>query len=192
MMNKSHSDEPEHINLRELMEYYRDKGPVGYIRFYLRLLWNWILQTLAKKSPSPGLTTMLQRIRGVNIGKHVFVGQGVNFDDLYPHLITLEDYVSIGMNTMIFAHSNPTCSLELKQHYYPRKVAPTTIKRGAWICPGCIILAGVIVEENSVVGAGSVVTTDVEAYTVVAGNPARVIRRLEHPTDASSGFKSSG
>ena len=68
--------------------------------------------------------------------------------------------------------------LELKQKYYPRRVSPTKIKKGAWITPGCIILAGVTIGENAVVGAGSVVTKDVEPYTVVAGNPAKIIKKL--------------
>ena len=52
------------------------------------------------------------------------------------------------------------------------------IKRGAWIGAGAIILPGVTVGEYSTVGAGSVVTKDVEPYAIVAGNPARVIKRL--------------
>lgn len=172
-------EEPEQINQRELMEYYGYKGPVGVIKYYFRYLRNWVLQTLAKVSPHPGLAVIFQRARGVKIGKHVFIGPGVNIDDLYPHLVTIEDYISIGMNSMVFAHSNPTCSLEIKQRYYPRKVAPTTIGRGAWIAPGCIILAGVTIGKNSIIGAGSVVTKDVESYTIVAGNPAKLVRRLE-------------
>jgi acetyltransferase-like isoleucine patch superfamily enzyme len=180
-MSKSKMEEPEQINQRELTEYYGDRGFFGLIRYYFRYISSWILQTLAKISPHPGLAVLLQRARGVKIGKHVFLGPGVNIDDLYPHLITIEDYISIGMNTIIFAHSNPTCSLEIKTKYYPRKVAPTTVKRGAWITPGCIILAGVTIGENSVVGAGSVVTRDVEPYTIVAGNPAKLIKRLNSP-----------
>jgi acetyltransferase-like isoleucine patch superfamily enzyme len=185
MMNRSDREEPEQINQRELMEYYGDKGFFGYVKFYSRLLRSWILQTLAKKSPHPRLTVVLQRARGVNIGKHVYVGPGVNIDDLYPHLVTLEDYVSIGMNSMIFAHSNPTCSIEIKQRFYPRKVAPTIIRRGAWIPPGCIILAGVTIGENGIVGAGSVVIKDVEPYTIVAGNPAKLVKRLDNAIENS-------
>ena len=53
------------------------------------------------------------------------------------------------------------------------------IKRRAWIGARAVILSGVTIGEFAVVGAGSVVTRDVEAYTVVAGNPARPIRRLD-------------
>jgi acetyltransferase-like isoleucine patch superfamily enzyme len=170
---------PEDINQKELMEYYGDTGVSGGIRYYVRYASHWVLQGLAKKSPHPGLSAMLQRIRGVKIGNHVYIGPDVNIDDLYPHLVTIEDYVSIGMRSMVFTHSNPTCSIEIKTKYYPRIVKPTTIKRGAWVAPGCIILAGVTIGENSIVGAGSIVIKDVEPYTIVAGNPAKVVKKLE-------------
>lgn len=53
------------------------------------------------------------------------------------------------------------------------------IQNDAWIGAGTIILPGVTVGECSVVGAGSVVTKDVPPYTVVAGNPAKFLRRVE-------------
>ncbi|AKB19819.1 acetyltransferase [Methanosarcina sp. WH1] len=172
-------ENPEEINLREVMEYYGYTGSFGVIKFYFRYAINWILQTIAKICPHFGISVKLQRMRGVKIGKHVFLGPGVNIDDLYPELITIEDYVGIGMGTMIFAHSNPTCSPYLKKKYYPREVKPVTIKSGAWIAPGSIILAGITIGEHSVVGAGSVVMKNVEPYTVVVGCPARVLKKLE-------------
>ena len=174
-------DDPEKINERELMEYYGHRGWFGKARLYLRFGIGWIIHGIARNSPHSGLTVFLQRLRGVKIGRHVYIGAGVFIDGVYPQLVTIEDYVSIGMNTMIYAHSNPTCSLLLKQRYYPREVASTTIKQGAWITPGCIILAGITIGENSVVGTGSVVTKDVEPFTVVVGNPAKVLKRLERP-----------
>ncbi|HIH36888.1 MAG TPA: acyltransferase [Methanocellales archaeon] len=170
---------PEEINKKELMDFYGDTGIIGNFRYYIRYLFSWILQTMAKICPHPGIVVKLQRMRGVKIGNHVFIGPDVNLDDIYPSLIKIEDYVSIGMRTMIFCHSNPTCSIEIKNNYYPRMVAPTTIKRGAWVAPGCIILAGTTIGENSIVGAGCVVLKDVESYTIVGGNPAKLIKRLE-------------
>ena len=181
-MESPKKEEPEQINMRELMEYFGYKGPIGVLRLYLRFLYNWIFQSLARMSPHPGLAVMFQRARGVKIGKHVMLCPQVNIDDVYPHLVTIEDYVSIGMNTMIFAHGHAGYCLELKLKYYPRIAKPTTIKRGAWVPPGCIILAGVTIGENGVLGAGSVVTKDVEPWTIVAGNPAKFVKRLEPPT----------
>jgi acetyltransferase-like isoleucine patch superfamily enzyme len=67
---------------------------------------------------------------------------------------------------------------------FPRSKQPfeetlTTVRRGASIGAGAVILPGVTVGERAMVGAGAVVTRDVPAHVVVAGNPARVLRRLE-------------
>ncbi|NJE42896.1 acyltransferase [Thermococcus sp. GR6] len=170
---------PEELNKKELMRYWGYSGTFGTIKYYLKLVWYVILDTLARHSPHPGLAVVFHRLRGSRIGKHVYIGPNVVIDFLYPEQVEIEDYVSIGMNTMIFAHANPTNSIELKLNFYPRIVKKTKIKRGAWIAPGCIILPGVTIGENSVVGAGSVVTKDVPPYTVVAGNPAKVIKHLQ-------------
>jgi acetyltransferase-like isoleucine patch superfamily enzyme len=170
---------PEEINLRELMKYYGYGGKTGKVRLYIRFLKSWLLQFLASISPQSGLTVLLNRMNGVKIGNHVYIGSYVQIDGTYPSLVTIEDYVSIGMNTMIFAHSNPTNSIWLKKYVYPRKTAPVTIKRGAWIAPGNTILAGVTIGENSVVGACSLVVKDVEPYTVVAGVPAKPVKELK-------------
>jgi acetyltransferase-like isoleucine patch superfamily enzyme len=64
------------------------------------------------------------------------------------------------------------------RHYDNR---PIVIEDGAWIGAGSIILQGVTVGRSSIVGAGSVVTRDVPPLTIVAGNPARVVRHLAEP-----------
>jgi acetyltransferase-like isoleucine patch superfamily enzyme len=183
--NKYESEEeesPEEINEHELMEYYGYKGRIGNVKLKFRLLRSWILQFLASVMPSSNLAVIFQRARGVKVGRHVFLGPNVQIDLLYPHLILIEDYVSIGMNSMIFAHSNPTCSMYLKRHFYPRQTAPVTIKSGAWIPPGTIILQGVTIGENSVVGAGSLVIDNVNPFTVAAGVPAKQVKKLQKQT----------
>ena len=67
----------------------------------------------------------------------------------------------------------------LKKHGYPRTVKPVQIKKGAVVSVGCIIIAGVTVGENSIVGAGSVVASDIPDNCVALGNPARVIKKIE-------------
>ena len=63
---------------------------------------------------------------------------------------------------------------------YPRKVSKVIIESGAIIMPGCIILSGVKIGMNSIVSVGCVVTDNVPEYTIVAGNPSRVIKKIEH------------
>ena len=68
----------------------------------------------------------------------------------------------------------------LKKNGYPRIVKPVLIKEGAVINPGSIITAGVTIGKNSMVGVGSVVSKDIPDYSVVVGNPARVVKKIEH------------
>jgi acetyltransferase-like isoleucine patch superfamily enzyme len=176
-------ENPEDTNEHELMSFYGYSGRLGSIRLKLRLIRSWLLQWFASISPSSDLAVIFQRARGVNIGNHVYIGPNVHIDLLYPHLVTLGDYVSIGMYSMIFAHSNPTCSMYLKEHFYPRTVLPVIIKKGAWVPPGTIILNGVTIGENSVIGAGSLVLKDVKPYTIAAGVPAKFIKDLVSKTE---------
>ena len=122
----------------------------------------------------------MQKARGVKIGKNCHINPYVLIDLMYPQLITIENNVSLGSYSMIFAHSNPTANLFLKQNGYPRVVKPVLIKEGAVINPGTIITAGVTIGKNSMISVGSVVSRDVPDFSVVAGNPARVIKKIDH------------
>ena len=104
----------------------------------------------------------------------------VQLDWLYPSQITIGDNVAIGSNTMIFAHINIGNNEFFKNEKYPRRVMPVNIKSGAWINPGSIITAGITIGENSIVSVGSVVVSDVPDYCIVARNPARVVKQIDH------------
>ena len=67
----------------------------------------------------------------------------------------------------------------------PDEIRPVRIGRAAWIGRGCMILKGVTIGDGAIVAAGSVVTSDVPAFCVAMGNPARVVRREPHPSDGS-------
>jgi len=96
---------------------------------------------------------------GVTVEDEVFIGHGVTFiNDLYPRATT------------------PEGQLQSEQDW---KVIPTVVKKRASIGSGATILAGVTIGEEAIVGAGAVVTRDVPPRTVVAGNPARVLRTLD-------------
>ena len=95
-------------------------------------------------------------------------------------MVNIGDNVTFGSNVMVFAHNNPAANLFLKRGEYPRKVEPVTIKSGAVITPGSIILAGITIGENSIVSPGSVVTQDVPDFSVVVGNPARIVKKIDH------------
>ena len=167
-------------NESELMEYYGYNGNIGKIKLRLKFLKSWILHSLAYSSPIPNFVIKLQRSRGVKIGKNCHFSPYVLIDLLHPELITIEDNVTIASNSMIFAHVNPTTNDFLKNHGYPRTIKPVVIKNGAIVSVGCIIIAGVTIGKNSIVGAGSVVSQDIPDYCIAVGNPARVIKKIDN------------
>ena len=167
-------------NEQELMDFYGYRGCIGKAKIRIKFAKTWIFHSLAYSSPLSSWTIKFQRMRGVKIGKNCHISPYVLIDLLHPELIKIEDNVTISSNSMIFAHVNPSANEFLKEHGYPRTIKPVTIKNGAVISVGCIIIAGVTIGENSIVGAGSVVAQDVPDYCVVVGNPARVIKKIEH------------
>jgi acetyltransferase-like isoleucine patch superfamily enzyme len=107
----------------------------------------------------------------VKISTHTFICEGVH----------IEDDVFVGHNVSFINDrfpraTNPDGTLQTDGDW---TVTPTIIKRGASIGTGATILCGITVGEQAVVGAGSVVTHDVAPHTVVAGNPARVLKIAE-------------
>jgi acetyltransferase-like isoleucine patch superfamily enzyme len=104
------------------------------------------------------------------ISSHSFICEGV----------TIEDNVFIGHGVMFINDTYPraTKNGEL-QTEADWKVERTIVRKGASIGSGATILANVTIGENALIGAGSVVTKDVPANAVVAGNPARILRYLD-------------
>jgi acetyltransferase-like isoleucine patch superfamily enzyme len=146
---------------------------------FLFLLWfakNWFLERFASIAPIPSWRVWLHRQRGIKIGKNVYIGYDVTFDRIYPELITIEDYVEIGDKSIISAHQRGSIIFRDK---YPRELKPVFLKRGAWIMPGVIIVPGITIGEMAVVATGSVVTKDVPGKHMVAGVPAKIIKKLD-------------
>jgi acetyltransferase-like isoleucine patch superfamily enzyme len=114
--------------------------------------------------------------RRCKISSHTFICEGV----------TIEDNVFIGHGVTFINDTFPMATapggeLQTQQDW---KVEPTRIKAGASIGSGATILCNVTVGDRAIVGAGAVVTRDVPPDTIVAGNPARVVRSLLTPAGA--------
>ena len=162
------------------MEYYGYSGKNGRIKLKMKFLRGWILHSMAYSSPLSNFAVSMQRARGVKIGKNCHVNPYVLIDLIYPKMVEIGDNVTLGSHCMIFAHNNPSANLFLKQGEYPRKVSKVKIKSGAVINPGAIIIAGITIGENSIISPRSVVTQDIPDYCVAIGNPARVIKKINH------------
>jgi len=108
--------------------------------------------------------------RNCKISSHTFICEGV----------TIEDDVFIGHNVTFINDMYPRATAEGGglQTEADWVCVPTFIRKGASVGSSATILAGVTVGEKAIVGAGSVVTKDVPPGTIVAGNPARVLRKI--------------
>lgn len=112
--------------------------------------------------------------RRVKVSSHSFICEGV----------IIEDGVFIGhgvvfINDRFPRATNGAGELQTEQDW---EVVPTRVERGASIGSNATILCGVTIGAGAIVGAGSTVTHDVPAMTIVAGNPARMVRRI-HPEE---------
>jgi UDP-2-acetamido-3-amino-2,3-dideoxy-glucuronate N-acetyltransferase len=107
------------------------------------------------------------------ISSHTFICEGV----------VVEDDVFIGHNVTFINDPYPraTSGEGRLQTEADWKCVPTRVQRGASIGSGATLMCGITVGERAIVGAGSVVTRDVPADAIVAGNPARVLRKLNQP-----------
>ena len=114
--------------------------------------------------------------KGAKVGKnckiqsHTFICEGV----------TIEDHAFIGHNVTFINDRYPRSTTEdgNLQTEEDWAVIPTLVKKGASIGSSATLLCGITVGESSIVGAGSMVTKDVPPNTIVAGNPARIIRSI--------------
>jgi acetyltransferase-like isoleucine patch superfamily enzyme len=110
------------------------------------------------------------------ISSHSFICEGVS----------IEDNVFIGHGVMFINDSYPRATSEGKlQTEADWKVERTVVKKGASIGSGATILSNVSIGEYAIIGAGSVVTKDVPANAIVAGNPARLLRYIEQTLEVA-------
>ena len=119
----------------------------------------------------------------VEVQKNAFIGKRckIQSHSFICEGVTIEDEVFVGHGVMFVNDKYPRATTDGGglQTEADWKVEPTLIKRRASIGSNATILGGVTVGEGAIIGAGSVVTADVPAATIVAGNPARAIRKLQ-------------
>ena len=126
------------------------------------------------------VTTAIHRLRGVHVGKGSRISRTVQIDDSRPDLVTIGRNVWITAGCQLLCHQRDLSRYEtdLPVMDLPLIYAPITIKDGAHIGIGSIIMPGVTIGKGAVIGAGAVVTKDVPDNCLAVGVPAKVIKTL--------------
>ena len=117
----------------------------------------------------------------ISLGTKVFFNFNCVVLDVAP--VTIGSNVLFGPSVQIYTATHPISAVERRKWLESAK--PITIGSDVWVGGGAIICPGVTIGDRSVIGAGSVVTSDIPSDVIAAGNPARVIRTL--PPEASGG-----
>ena len=126
----------------------------------------------------PPLNKFMHKMRGVKFKdlSTTWIGFTTLIDNAYPEQISIGENVTISVDVKIFAHTEPP--LTIQEKYLPKSVEPVVVGDNVFIGIGACILPGVTIGNDVIIGAYSVVTKDIPAYSVVAGSPARVIKDI--------------
>lgn len=166
------------MGVNDVLEYYGQKGLLSRLNYYFIFIWRFALDKIIFFVFIKELRTILHRLRGVRIGKGVYIGHEVMFDRVYTDQIEIGDYTSVGDRCIINAHANIPSKTPLTSRY-PRTVLPTKIGIGVWLMPNVTVAPGVTIGDFSVIATGSVVTKDIPPKCLAVGVPAKVVKEFE-------------
>ena len=137
---------------------------------------SWLLSPILPRKLRPSI---LRKI-GCKVGKNVFIGDNVKVDAGHADLITLEDHVHVAGGCRLLCHQRDLSNYCIGDDYAKLgyKVAPIHLKKGCLIGMESFVFPGVTVGEGAIVGAGSLVTHDIPAWTIATGRPAKVVKQI--------------
>jgi acetyltransferase-like isoleucine patch superfamily enzyme len=151
-----------------------DRG-LGFFALLWNYLWrNWLLGNLVRVAPV-GIRNVLHRWRGVRMGRDCFIDPNAILETAYPENITLGDDVRVTAGAIVMTHIKAPHLLR-DRGYVPVVLRPVVLSSHCFIGVNAVVMPGVTVGEGAVVTSGSVVLADVPPFTVVSGNPARIVK----------------
>lgn len=150
----------------------------GNIRLkHLEKKLDWaILEPFAPRKLRPKLL----RKMGCKVGNECFIGDYVRIDTSHADMITIEDHVSIASGTRLLCHQRDFSNYYVGDDYMDLGyiVKPIVLKKGCLVGMESFVMPGVTIGEGAIVGAGSLVTKDIPAWTIAAGRPAKVLKEI--------------
>ncbi len=150
----------------------------GNIRLkFLEGMLDWsILEPIEPRKLRP----FILRRMGCKVGKGCFMGDYIRIDTSHPDMITVEDNVSIASGSRLLCHQRDFSDFCVGDDYMKLGyvVKPIVLKKGCLVGMESFVMPGVTIGEGAIVGAGSLVTKDIPAWTIAAGRPAKVLKEI--------------
>ena len=166
--------------IKAVCKTYRDTFLTKYV------MYSWILSPIGPRKVRPWV---LRKV-GCHVGKNVFVGDSVKVDTGHADLIYIDDYAHITGGCRLLCHQR-----NLKDYRkgddaakLPYKTGEIHIGKGVMIGMESLIMPGVTIGDGAIVGAYSLVTKDIAAWTIATGRPAKVIKEIQEKADEHTDF----
>lgn len=151
-------------------------------RKFLLGMMDWaILEPINPRKLRPAIL----RWSGCHVGKNVFVGDNVRIDMGHADMITLDDHVHVASGCRILCHQRDLSDYCVGDDYARLGyiIKPVHLCKGSLIGMETFVMPGVTIGEGAIVGAGSLVTKDIPAWTIATGRPARVVKYIPKRTE---------
>ena len=156
--------------LKRVLKTYRDSFLMKYV------MNSWLLSPFAPRKVRPWV---LRKI-GCHVGKDVFIGSQVWIDTGHADLIYIEDHAHVTGRTVLLCHKKDLSDYHLGDDYakLPYMKGEIHLGKGCSTGTDTLIMPGVTIGEGAIVGAGSLVTKDIPAWTIAVGRPAKVVKEI--------------
>lgn len=135
---------------------------------------NWLLTIILKIAPY-GVNIWIHRLRGVKIGQGCFIDPSAIIETAHPSNIIIGNDVRIAAHSIIMCHIKAPVLLREKG-YLPMVMKPVILEDSCFIGVNAILMPGVVIGKGAVVSSGAVVLANVPSFSMVSGNPAKVIK----------------
>ncbi len=156
--------------IKRIYKTYRD---TFLLRFFMD---SWLLSPLTPRLIRPAIL----KIIGCKVGKNVFIGSQIWVDSGHAELIEIDDHAHVDARVILLCHKRDLNNYFIQDDYtkLPYKKGIIHLCKGCSIGTNTMIMPGVTVGEGSIVGAYSLVTKDIPAWTIAVGRPAKVVKYI--------------